>query len=177
MLQQRQFSDYIQPQGRDCYLGGVMALDESCTCVLGRSRSSWGCLSRAARDKCKQGSLQTGGRNPDTTDINKETWKFRCIGHASSMPTEHPKPPNTSCMGWWLTRKSLVVWDWLHCSSVVLSSTQIHEAASVQPLSMWKKDNKMWIEREIKETIPFTIATKRIKYLGVYLPKEWKTYM
>ena len=28
--------------------------------------------------------------------------------------------------------------------------------------------------REIKETIPFTIATKRIKYLGVYLPKEMK---
>ena len=27
-------------------------------------------------------------------------------------------------------------------------------------------------EREIKETIPFTIATKRIKYLGIYLPKE-----
>ena len=29
-------------------------------------------------------------------------------------------------------------------------------------------------EREIKETIPFTIATQRIKYLGVYLPKETK---
>ena len=29
-------------------------------------------------------------------------------------------------------------------------------------------------EREIKETIPFTIATKRIKYLGVYLHKETK---
>ena len=29
-------------------------------------------------------------------------------------------------------------------------------------------------EREIKETIPFTIATKRIKYLGVYLLKETK---
>ena len=27
-------------------------------------------------------------------------------------------------------------------------------------------------EREIKETIPFTTATKRIKYLGVYLLKE-----
>jgi len=25
---------------------------------------------------------------------------------------------------------------------------------------------------EIKEAIPFTIATKRIKYLGIYLPKE-----
>ena len=29
-------------------------------------------------------------------------------------------------------------------------------------------------EREIKETIPFTIATKRIKYLGVNLLKEVK---
>ena len=29
-------------------------------------------------------------------------------------------------------------------------------------------------EREIKETIPFTIATKRIKYLGIHLPKETK---
>ena len=28
-------------------------------------------------------------------------------------------------------------------------------------------------EREIKETIPFTIATKRIKYLGIYLPMRW----
>ena len=29
-------------------------------------------------------------------------------------------------------------------------------------------------EREIKEPIPFTIATKRIKYLGINLPKEMK---
>ena len=27
-------------------------------------------------------------------------------------------------------------------------------------------------EREIMETLPFTIATKRIKYLGINLPKE-----
>ena len=27
-------------------------------------------------------------------------------------------------------------------------------------------------EREIKETIPFTTATKRIRYLGINLPKE-----
>ena len=27
-------------------------------------------------------------------------------------------------------------------------------------------------EREIKESIPFTIATKIIKYLGINLPKE-----
>ena len=29
-------------------------------------------------------------------------------------------------------------------------------------------------EREIKEPLPFTIATKRIKYLGTNLPKETK---
>ena len=29
-------------------------------------------------------------------------------------------------------------------------------------------------EREIKESIPFTIATKIIKYLGMNLPKETK---
>ena len=29
-------------------------------------------------------------------------------------------------------------------------------------------------EREIKESIPFTIATKRIKCLGINLPKEPK---
>ena len=29
-------------------------------------------------------------------------------------------------------------------------------------------------EREIKESIPFTIATERIKYLGINLPKETK---
>ena len=34
--------------------------------------------------------------------------------------------------------------------------------------------NNEKIEREIKETIKFTIGTKRIKYLGIYLLKETK---
>ena len=34
--------------------------------------------------------------------------------------------------------------------------------------------NNEKVEKEIKETIPFTIAMKRIKYLGIYLPKETK---
>ena len=29
-------------------------------------------------------------------------------------------------------------------------------------------------EREVKETVPYTIATKRIKYLGINLPKDAK---
>ena len=34
--------------------------------------------------------------------------------------------------------------------------------------------NNEKLEKEIKESIPFTTATKRIKYLGVNLPKETK---
>ena len=36
--------------------------------------------------------------------------------------------------------------------------------------------NNQKTEREIKETIPFTIAMKRIKYLEINLPKQ-KTYI
>ena len=34
--------------------------------------------------------------------------------------------------------------------------------------------NNEKLEREIQESIPFTIATKRIKYLGINIPKETK---
>ena len=41
-------------------------------------------------------------------------------------------------------------------------------------LNIFPYTNNEKTEREFKETIPFTIATKRIKYLEVYLPKETK---
>ena len=48
----------------------------------------------------------------------------------------------------------------------------IHGVAKSQTrLSNWTELN--W-EREIKETIPCTIAMKRIKYSGIYLSKETK---
>ena len=34
--------------------------------------------------------------------------------------------------------------------------------------------NNEIVEKEIKETIPFTISMQKIKYLGIYLPKETK---
>ena len=40
---------------------------------------------------------------------------------------------------------------------------------------LYTKNDKS--EREINKTLPFTIATKRIKYLGINLPKETKTCM
>ena len=44
----------------------------------------------------------------------------------------------------------------------------------LQDIKSFLYTNNEKTEREIKETIPFTIATKRIKYLGIYLPKETK---
>ena len=41
------------------------------------------------------------------------------------------------------------------------------------PLHFYTLNNEK-TEREVKETIPFTTAKKRIKYLGIYLPKETK---
>ena len=42
-----------------------------------------------------------------------------------------------------------------------------------QSLSFLYTNNER-TESEIKETIPFTIAKKRIKYFGINLPKETK---
>ena len=45
---------------------------------------------------------------------------------------------------------------------------------NTQKLLAFLYTNNEKSEREIKESIPFTIATKRIKYLGINLPKETK---
>ena len=45
-------------------------------------------------------------------------------------------------------------------------------SAQKSPAFLHTNDEKS--EREIKETLPFTIATKRIIYLGINLPKETK---
>ena len=37
--------------------------------------------------------------------------------------------------------------------------------------------NNEKVEEEIKETIPFTIAVKRVKYLGIIYLKKLKTYI
>ena len=45
---------------------------------------------------------------------------------------------------------------------------------NVQKSTAFLYTNNERSERKIKETIPFTIATKTIEYLGINLPKETK---
>ena len=45
------------------------------------------------------------------------------------------------------------------------------------PLNSYTLTMKKKTEREIKETIPFTITTKRTKYLGIIYLKKQKTYI
>ena len=45
---------------------------------------------------------------------------------------------------------------------------------NIQKSAAFLYSNNKLSEKEIKETIPFTIASKRIKYLGINLPKKVK---
>ena len=53
------------------------------------------------------------------------------------------------------------------------SKVEGYKINTQKPLAFLYTNNEK-TEREIKETIPFTIAMERIKYLGIYLPKETK---
>ena len=77
--------------------------------------------------------------------------------------------------------ESLHPWDKAHLVMVYDILELINEYSKVagykintQKYLAFLYTNNEKIEREIKETIPLTIATKRIKYLGIYLPKETK---
>ena len=50
-----------------------------------------------------------------------------------------------------------------------MNTVKLQDIKSTQKSLAFLYTNNEKIEREIKETIPFTIATKRIKYLGMLL--------
>ena len=73
----------------------------------------------------------------------------------------------STILSWWL---------WL-CSRAWSQAgwfLQVHSSFSRLLWLAFLYTNNEKLEREIKEIIPFTISTKRIKYLGIYLPKETK---
>ena len=61
----------------------------------------------------------------------------------------------------------------LFCSIDLYSKLAGYKINTQKSLAFLYTNNEK-VEKEIKETIPFIIAMKRIKYLGIYLPKEAK---
>ena len=55
-----------------------------------------------------------------------------------------------------------------------MNIVKLQDIISTQKSLVFLYTNNEKTEREIKETVPFTIAMKRIKYLEIYLPKETK---
>ena len=55
-----------------------------------------------------------------------------------------------------------------------MNLAKVQDTKSIQKLLVFVYINNEKSEKEIKESTPFTIATKRIKYLGINLPKETK---
>ena len=89
--------------------------------------------------------------------IGKEEVKLSLFAHDMILYIENPKDS---------TRKLLEIIN--EYSEVSGYKINTHKS-----LAFLYSNNKK-TEREIKETILFTIATKRIKYLRIYLPKETK---
>ena len=55
-----------------------------------------------------------------------------------------------------------------------MNIVKLQDIKSTQKSLAFLCTNNEKVEKEIKETIPFTIATKRIKYLEINLPNEIK---
>ena len=55
-----------------------------------------------------------------------------------------------------------------------MNIVKLQDIKSTQKSLAFLYTNNEKTEREIEETIPLTIAMKRIKYLGINLPKETK---
>ena len=89
--------------------------------------------------------------------IGKEEVKLSLFADDMILYIENPKDS---------TRKLLEIIN-------VYSKVSGYKINTQKVLAILYTNNKK-IEREMKETIQFTTATKRIKYLGIYLPKETK---
>ena len=110
---------------------------------------------------------------------------FGSFGHSNQRRKRNKRNPN-----WKRRGKTLTVCRWhdplhrkplrLHQKILELINEYIKVAGykiNTQKSLAFLYTNNEKIEREIKETIPLTIAMKRIKYLGIYLPKETKDYI
>ena len=92
--------------------------------------------------------------------IGKEEVKLSLFADDMILYIENPKDA---------TRKLLELIN--ECSKVAGYKINVQKSLAFLYTNNGRSEREI---KEIKETIPFTIATKRIKYLGINLPKEIK---
>ena len=92
-----------------------------------------------------------------TTDRLHFHFSLSCIGVGNGNPLQYSCLENPRDRGAW----------WAAIYGVAQSRTQLKRLSS-------SSSNNEYSKREIKESIPFTIDIKRIKYLAINLPKETK---
>ena len=127
------------------------------TCIEGRFLTIW--ATREAQSRARWLGLKSFLSEKEVKGIQtgKEEVKLSLFADDMILYIEHPKDS---------TRKLLEL--------INEYSKVAGYKINTQKSLIFLYTNNEKTEREIKETIPFTIATKRIKYLGVYLPKETK---
>ena len=120
---------------------------QGCSLLLMLSNIVWEVLVTAIREEKEMKGIQ----------IRKEEVKLSLFAHDMILYIEYLKDA---------TRKLL---------EVISEFGKVAEyKINAQKLLAFLYTNNEKSEREIRETLPFTIATKRIKYIGINLPKEAK---
>ena len=123
---------------------------QGCSLLLLLSNIVWEVLVTAIREEKEMKGIQ----------IRKEEVKLSLFAHDMILYIEYLKDA---------TRKLL---------EVISEFGKVAEyKINAQKLLAFLYTNNEKSEREIRETLPFTIATKRIKYLAINLSKETKTCM
>ena len=103
--------------------------------------------------------LATAIRAEKGIQIGKEEVKLSLFADDMILYIENPKDP---------TRKRELINEYSKVAGYTINTQK-----SLAFLFI----NNEKVEEEIKETIPFTIAVKRVKYLGIIYLKKLKTYI
>ena len=115
-----------------------------------------------------------GSSESDTTERLHFHFSLSCIGEGNGNPLQCSCLENPRDRGPWQAAVFGVAQSWTRLKRLGSSnqySKVVRYKINTQKFLAFLYTNNEKTEREIKETIPFTIATKRMKYFGINLPK------
>ena len=101
---------------------------------------------------------------------------------ASLSKSNQARERNKRHLNWEWRSKMIIFWRWqdsIHRKLLETIRKSSEVAGYKNPCTKNPHTNSEISEEEIKKTIIFTIATKKIKYLGINFPvtREWRAYI